>query len=166
MPTVAWDTRIIQVAKIDPEMTLVQAGPPEIYECDVDALRLALKDLEDGEGIVEPDTHRHNTEVTVGGVTLARVVEFINSYQVEFETGQYAVNLVGANTNLSDVAVVNQVSIRSGNTAGLIVGEGADPLDVADAVWDEAVADHVASGSFGGFAQKKLLTVAKFIGLK
>jgi len=64
------------------------------------------------------------------------------------------------------VAVVNQVSIRSGNTAGLIVGEGADPLDVADAVWDEAVADHVASGSFGGFAQKKLLTVAKFIGLK
>lgn len=36
---------------------------------------------------------------------------------------------------------------------------------VADAVWDEATADHVSAGSFGAFVQK-LLTVAKFLGLK
>ena len=166
MPTVAWNTRIVSIAKADPEMTLIDAGPPEIYECDVDTLRLALIDLEDDEGMIEPDTHVHNSEVTVGGVTLARTVEFVNGYTVEFETGQYAVNLAGANTNLSDVAIVNQVSIRSGNTAGLIVGEGADPADVADAVWDEATAGHTDPLKFGGFVQSKLLTVSKFLGLK
>jgi len=33
--------------------------------------------------------------------------------------GQYAVNLVGANSNVGDVVNVNQVSVRSSNSAGL-----------------------------------------------
>ena len=47
-----------------------------------------LKQLEDdGDGIQLLDTHRHNTQVTLGGVTLARTVEIINGYQIEFEDG-------------------------------------------------------------------------------
>jgi len=116
--SVNWPTRIITVPKAD--TTLIQSSPTEIRELDIDDFRKALKDLEDDEGMPFLDTHSHNTTVTVGGVTLARVVSIINGYTVTFEDGQYAVNLVGANSNLSDVTNVNQVSIRSANSAGLI----------------------------------------------
>lgn len=36
----------------------------------------------------------------------------------------------------------------------------------ADAVWDELMSSHTTSGSFGNFISKKLLTVAKYLGLK
>ena len=100
-----------------------------IYELNINTFRLKLKDLEDDEaGMPFLMTHRHNTEVTVAGITLPRVVEMINGYTVTFEDGQYAVNLVGANSNVADVVNVNQVSIRPQNSAGLIVYSGAgDP---------------------------------------
>ena len=37
--------------------------------------------------------------------------------------------------------------------------------EIADAVWDEPISGHTTSGTFGEWVQKKLLTVAKFIGL-
>lgn len=43
---------------------------------------------------------------------------------------------------------------------------GASAADVADAVWDEATSGHVSAGTFGEKIGKKLLTLAKFIGLK
>ena len=73
-----------------------------------------------------PFTHNHNTEVTLGGVTLARVVEIVNGYVVTFEDGQYAVNIVGGNSNVGDRVTLNQVSIRSANSTGLqIVSVGS-----------------------------------------
>jgi hypothetical protein len=72
-----------------------------------------------------PDTHRHVAPVSLGGVTLARIIEIINGYTVTFEDGQYAVNLVGANSNVGDVVNVNQVSVRSANSVGLQVVETA-----------------------------------------
>lgn len=123
--SVDWGTRVIFVPKAD--TTLVQSAPQEIRVLDLNIFRLALKALEDDEGITYPDTHQHNQPVTVGGVTLARVVEIINQYTVTFEDGQYAVNLVGANSNVSDQLNVNQVSVRSANSAGLVnVSGGAD----------------------------------------
>lgn len=116
--TVDWKNKIIFVPKA--EMILIQAVPTEIRQLDLDIFRKNLKDLEDdAEGMTFLDTHRHNTTVTVGGAVLARVVEIINGYTVTFEDGQYAVNLVGANSNVGDVVNVNQVSVRSSNSAGL-----------------------------------------------
>lgn len=40
-----------------------------------------------------------------------------------------------------------------------------DP-DLENVVWDALVADHLATGSFGELVGKKLLTVARFLGLK
>lgn len=149
--SITWGTRVIYVPKAD--LALVQVGPPEIRELDIDAFRLALKSLEAGEaGMGFPDTHNHYPPITVGGVTLGRVVEIINGYTVTFEDGQYAVNLVGANSNIADVANLNQVSIRAANSAGLIYAPGSTvptAEEVADAVWDEATAGHVAPGSAG-----------------
>lgn len=147
--SINWSTRVISV----PKAYLTPLGG-NIYELDLDTFRLDLKDLEDSEeGMPFPDTHNHNTTVTLGGVTLARVIEFINGYTVTFEDGQYAVNAVNANSNIADVMNVNQVSLRTFNSAGLqvvISGSGVTPqdkLDIADAVWDEALAGHTTTGS-------------------
>jgi hypothetical protein len=124
---VDWANRVIFVPK--QVTTLVQASPTEIRELNLNDFRLALKDLEDSpEGMPYPDTHRHNTTVTLGGVTFARLIEIINDYTITFEDGQYAVNLVGANSNVGDRVNVNQVSVRSANSAGLIeVPTGSGP---------------------------------------
>jgi len=117
--SITWGTKVINVPKAD--MTLIQSNPVEIRELNLNTFRLTLKNLEDDEdGMPFPNTHNHNPPVSVGGVELARVVEIINGYTVTFEDGQYAVNLVGANSNVGDVINVNQVSVRSANSAGLV----------------------------------------------
>jgi hypothetical protein len=126
--SINWATKVISIPQAD--LTLVDTG---IYELDVDEFRLDLKDLEDSEeGIIFDKTHTHNTEVTLSGVTYARFIEIINGYTITFEDGQYAVNLTGANNNIADVMNVNQVSLRSFNSAGLITvdtGTGSDSTD-------------------------------------
>lgn len=147
-----WGTRVINIPKAD--LTVIQLVPTEIRQLDINDFRLILKDLEDNvDGISFPSTHLHNTTVTVGGVSLARVVEIINGYTVRFEDGQYAVNLVGANSNVADVTIVNQVSIRSANSAGLIevTTNGQDNLKpediiaIANNVWSHPEADALQS---------------------
>lgn len=116
--SIDWGARIINIPRAD--LTLLQSSPTEIRQLDLNEFRLTLRGLEDDPaGMAYPKTHRHNTAVTVGGVTLARVIEIVNGYTVTFEDGQYAVNLVGANSNVGDVVNVNQVSVRSANSAGL-----------------------------------------------
>ena len=118
MISIDWGTRVITIPKDD--LTLVQSTPNVIYNMDLNWFRLQLKDLEDSEaGMCFPNTHNHNTEVVLSGLTYARVIEIINGYTITFEDGQYAVNLVGANSNVADMVNVNQVSVRSANSAGL-----------------------------------------------
>ena len=110
------------------------------YELDVNALRLELLDYADSPaGMGLPDTHQHNTVVVLAGVAYARTVEFINGFTVEFEDGMYQVNLVGANHNIADVQVQNNVGLIVNNSAGLIqVGTGLTALQssmLADIYW-------------------------------
>ncbi|OGL85815.1 hypothetical protein A3I37_03010 [Candidatus Uhrbacteria bacterium RIFCSPLOWO2_02_FULL_46_19] len=132
-------------------MTQIQFSPdPEIWELDVDWFRLQLKDIEDDvEGMPFTNTHIHNTEVTLGGVTFSRVFEIIAPYTVTFADGQYAVNLVGANNNISDKTNVNQVSVRASNSAGMVTVNSGSGLTVEQ-----------------NTQLMKTLTVAKFLGLK
>lgn len=118
--SINWATKVITVPQAD--LTLISGS---LYELDVDAFRLELKDIEDSEvGMSFPDTHRHNTQVTLSGVTYARTFEIINGYTVTFENGSYTVRCVGANHNLADVKNVNSVSLIIGNSAGLVVPTG------------------------------------------
>jgi len=114
-----------------------------LYELDVNAFRLALKDYEDSDiGMGMPATHTHATQVSLSGVTYARTFQVIFPYTVEFEDGQYTVRCVGANHNLADVKVFNQVSLIIGNAAGLqIVTSGSgvtqqDKTDIINGVWE------------------------------
>lgn len=152
--TIDWGNKIIFVPRND--MTLIQSSPFEVRELDANIFRLALKDLEDSEqGLIFPDTHNHNTEIVLGGVTYARFIEIINDYTVTFEDGQYAVNIVGANTNIGDVTNLNQVSIRSSNSAGLIVtsgsgGSGPTAAQIAAQVWESLLSAHTNILTMGG----------------
>ena len=155
--SVDWGTKVITVPQAD--LTLVGGS---VYSLDVDAFRLELKDLEDSEaGMAFDRTHTHNTTVTLGGVTLARTVEIINGYTVTFEDGAYAVNLINANNNLADVANVNQVSIRSQNSAGLQVvslgGSVPTAEENATAVWAAVAADNETAGTVGERLKKALI---------
>jgi hypothetical protein len=125
-------TFVIFVPKAD--LTLVQSSP-ELRELNLNAFRLELKDWEDGyTGIVFLKTHDHNTEVALAGLTYARTVEVLPPYTVEFEDGQYTVNCVGANHNLSDVKVANQVSLIVNNAAGLINNSAIEYSSFQEAV--------------------------------
>lgn len=130
MVTVDWENKIINIPQS--YLTLVSGA---LYTLDTDQLRLDLKALEASvEGMPFEDTHRHNTQVTISGVTYARTIEFINGYTVTFEDGQYAVNLEGSNNNILDVLNRNQVSVASQNSAGLIVTESPATLTDANVV--------------------------------
>lgn len=116
--TIDWPNKIISIPRND--LQLVQSTPTEIRSLDLDQFHSDLRDLEDdSDGMPWPRTHSYVGPVTVGGVQLAPVVEIVNDYTITFEDGQYAVNLVGANSNVGDRVNVNQVSIRSANSAGL-----------------------------------------------
>ncbi len=135
--SINWLTKVINV----PQADLTSLGGTE-YALNVDTFRLALKDIEDGEeGMSFPMTHNHVAPINVGGVALARVIEIINGYTVTFEdTGTpYSVSLQGANSNIGDVVNLNNVSVRSNNSAGLVEsggsGSGATPQEIAQAVW-------------------------------
>ena len=122
--SIDWGSKIINVPKAD--MTLIQSSP-EVRELNINTFRLALKALEDDpEGMPFPDTHNHTTEVTLAGLTYARIVEIVNGYTVQFEDGQYTVNCVGANHNISDAKVANQVSLIVNNAAGLITNNAIE----------------------------------------
>ena len=111
-------TDVIYIPKAD--LTLIQASP-EVRELDLNALHLWLLDWEDEEAAIpRPKTHNHSTEVALAGLTYARIIEILDPYTVEFEDGQYTVNCVGANHNISDKKVANQVSLIVNNAAGLI----------------------------------------------
>lgn len=137
--SVNWGTLVINVPKLD--MPVIQASPFEIRQLDVNGFRLELKALESSaEGVTSLRTHNHVTETTLAGISYARSVEIINGYTVEFEDGQYGVSLIGANNNILDVKVGNQVSVLGNNSAGLINSEAINTQSYLDGlVWVDTV---------------------------
>lgn len=151
--SVDWETRIISIPRDD--LTLVSGT---LYELDTEWLRMQLKGLEDDEeGMLHQDTHRHATQVVISGVTYARFIEIINGYTITFDPNEsYTVRLTGSNNNLADVMSPghHHTSLLSQNSAGLVVVSGgsvAPPTvdQIADAVWNDTLAQHQGAGSTG-----------------
>lgn len=109
---------VIQIPRAD--MLLLATTPSEIRQINVNDLRIELHDLQDGaNGMWAPTAFSNVPPLTVGGVTLARSLEIVSPYVIEFEDGLYNVNVVGGNSNVSDVTVKNQVGVNTANSAGL-----------------------------------------------
>lgn len=117
--TVNWGTKVITVPQAD--LLLVQSTPIEVYELNINDLRLELRTAEDDAlGIPHSDTHIYTAPLTVAGTTLARVVEILEPYTLTFTPDlAYGVNVVGGNSNVPDRTNPNNVSVRSDNSAGL-----------------------------------------------
>ncbi len=148
MISIDWLTKIIFVPKSYTQF--VSFGTFEIRQLDIDQFRLDLRTIEAGyPGIVNLRTHTHNTTVEVGGVQLARVVSIINGYSITFEDGPYAVNLNGANSNIADVTNLNQVQIRSANSAGLTYSDIINAQSFNGKIWINNTPDHPNFGSTG-----------------
>lgn len=134
--SIDWGTKIISV----PQSYLTPITGNR-YELDVNQFRLDLRSLEDDlMGITYLRTHKHNTEVVLGGITYARFVELVNGYTVSFESGSYIVELDGANNNILEKSNYTGVSIREKNSAGLITvssgsGLSQDQSDKLDTVY-------------------------------
>jgi len=127
MLTIDWGTTY----RIHVPQSYLEFVSTDIYNLDTEQFRRDLLLLEHSvEGIVEPKTHEHNTTYTISDVEYARAIQILPPYSVEFEEGQYTVNLIGSNNNIGDVKagilVRNQVQVIPGNTAGLVVSEGGD----------------------------------------
>ncbi len=115
---VDWVSGLITIPKAD--MSVVQVSP-EIREFDVEQFHQDLRAIHASvQGAPYPRTHTHKAESVLSGVTYARIVEIIPPYTVEFEDDQYGVQAFGANHNLLDVKVANQVSLLVQNSAGLV----------------------------------------------
>lgn len=151
--SIDWATKVITVPKA--YTTLVQSSPTEIRELPINQFHLDLRSEEAAlDGMPNLVTHRHNTEVLLGGIVYARVVEIISGYTITFEDGQYAVNLTGANSNIGDVVNVNQVSVRSANAAGLISNSAIEYSSFEGFVTIDVTTSNVGTVYPTGTAQK------------
>jgi hypothetical protein len=142
-PTPTNPVGIIMIPKADTQ--LVSIGPPEIRSYDLNEFRGELGTLwasEDGAPYSKPFIHQQ--EVTISGYTYARGVIILPPYRVQFEDGQYVVQLYGANQNILDVISSNQVSVQSQNSAGLV-----NVLQLDIAAYDGSVWVNEVSGTPG-----------------
>lgn len=114
------------------------------YDFDLEACHRELRRLEweFDEGLFADQILDYIKPKTISGTTLAGVVEIVNGYTFVFPIAAEAVNLRGANTNISELSVTpaNGVSIRPNNSAGnsITYTPATVPAsDIAEAVWNE-----------------------------
>lgn len=116
--SIDWATYTINIPRAD--MLLIQSTPIEIRQLDLTTFHETLRDLEDDPaGMPQPTTHNYKAPLSISGVVLAQVVEILSPYTITFEDGQYAVNIVGGNSNIADKVNINNVGVRTANSAGL-----------------------------------------------
>jgi hypothetical protein len=134
---------IINIPKAD--TTLVTTTPSEVRQLNINDFRLTLNDImDDAADVWAVTNHVHTPPLTISGVTLARVVEILDPYVIQFEDGSYSVNITGGNSNLSDVNIKNQVGLNTANSAGL-----QDPFALQAAAFEGEVAMSVLTGTSG-----------------
>lgn len=115
---VDWGTRTIIIPR--QSMLLLQTTPIEVRQLDLTTFHEKLRALEDdASGIAFTPTHTYKGPTEISGVILAQVVEILEPYTITFEDGQYAVNVTGGNSNVADRVNINNVGVRTANSAGL-----------------------------------------------
>jgi hypothetical protein len=103
-----------------PESDLTGVSPDYTY--DLDTLSDEMRALSASSIGIDQDYHHDYTgSATLGSVVLAPVVAMVNGWTIEFEDGAYLVELTGANSDILDFLVHNQVSVRQVSSAGLVV---------------------------------------------
>jgi len=120
--SVNWTTKVVTI----PQADLISLGGTE-YELNVVTFWQNIHDIQDnGDGVTlgAPDAIKNgivydqimnsNAPTDFG----PRGVLIINGYKIEFEDGQYTVNLTNANSDIASNLVQNQVSVRDRTVTG------------------------------------------------
>jgi len=136
--TIDYTTFVISIPKAD--TSFVEINPNtglEIRQLNVETFAKNLADVQDNDTDVWAQTaFIYTAPQDVGGIQLAPVIIILAPYTITFEDGQYAVNLIGGNTNLQDFTNVNQVSIRPSNSVGSTYSDAINEQSYQDAaVW-------------------------------
>jgi hypothetical protein len=161
--TVDWESRIVDC-------------PSSIT--DVIAFHNTLRALEASpEGMIYPPIIKYQ-EGDLGGGAKFPIVTFINSYQLRFPNpGNYAIRGGNVNANVVPVAGVfverfssAAYAITSVGSTGGSTGVTFTPQDVANSVWSHpavgTLVSNIVNSVWAHAFVNKLLTVAKFLGLK
>lgn len=147
--TVDWPNKIVLIPRGEPTIATLASALPEIWDYDLDLLRKELLLIQESDqGMAFKDIHRHTQPFVIGTIELARVISIINGFVIEFEDGQYQVNLAGANTDIHLNRVANQVSVTPQNSAGLVTTSSSIEL-ISGAVWDKTTSTGFAPGTMG-----------------
>jgi hypothetical protein len=113
-----------------------------------------------------------------GGVSVGITATLLDGWQLFFQTLSQDTAVRGGNLVALDDMDVSQSPIANSNIVKLELSSGTTAIetsggltsgnidDIAIAVWDETTSTHTSDGTFGNFVQNKLLTVAKWLGLK
>lgn len=140
---VNWVTGLITVPRAD--MPVVQVSP-EIRSFDVVQFHKDLRTIHASvQGAPYSTTHLHGLPYTISGTNYADSVNILDPYTVEFEDGQYTVLSFGANHNVGDVKVPNQVSLITNNSAGLI-----NIVEIRELLYDGAINIDAKNGTDSG----------------
>jgi hypothetical protein len=126
--TVDYSTLTINVPQAD--LTFVSGT---FYTLDTNAFWAELKAIEASEnGIVYPDMQIRTPENIIAGTPYVPSVVITNGFNVEFEDGQYSVQLENTNNNIWSVGdailVQNQVQVIPTNSGGLVSGGGGGSI--------------------------------------
>lgn len=134
------------------------------YQLTVDVFWQLLRDYADSpEGIVSPVIY-HRIAATASTPSITEVNQ--NYYALQFENGNYSVNVINGNTNIREVEVKNNVSVNTNNTTGFINptflenslfsgGVAIDPLNG----YDYLGSNYAPDGSVLGTRQAPVKTV-------
>lgn len=148
------------------DMPIIQVSP-EIRSFDVAAFKTELGTLQaEVDGIMWTDTFIHKSETLLSGITYARFVEIIPPYTVEFEDGQYVVQSFGANHNVADVKIENQVGIIVQNSAGLINLNIPTLAEIIEGVWGVDITTFNVVDTAGWMLQRIFSAVRTFFGMR
>ena len=102
---------------------------------------------------------------TISGAVVSEIVAAISA-SASFSPADVSA-IKGALANLAGTGTITQsdANALASIAANITPFTELSPKNLAIAVWDEPTSDHQIDGTFGKFVQK-LLTVAKFLGLK
>lgn len=109
------------------------------------------------------------------GVQVGLTVELLGSWQLEFPSGNYVARISGGNLiggpggdPIAYTAGVQALLIQSAASTIVATSGGLAPTasEVATAVWNQPVPATPTVGTFGEYLKNRVLSVAKFVGLK
>ena len=99
-----------------------------------------------------------------GGIRLTNK-SGIDAVSIDLNSGQVILDNTVTNGNIVIRGTGGKVTDNSTGSA-VVYNELVSVPNISRGIWNSQLSDFNLAGSFGNFIQKKILTVAKFLGLK